>query len=53
MKGDHLEMKAKIKNINPRAFFIPCGSHSLNLVVNDMANSFLEGANFFNIVQKL
>ncbi|GBM64602.1 hypothetical protein AVEN_19348-1 [Araneus ventricosus] len=53
MKGEHVGVQANIRNLNPRAFFIPCGSHSLNLVVNDMAKSSLEGTNFFVIVQKL
>ncbi|GBN03808.1 Zinc finger MYM-type protein 1 [Araneus ventricosus] len=53
MKGEQAGVQAKIRNLNPRAFLISCDSHSLNLVVNDMAKSSLEGANFFHIVQKL
>ncbi|GBL53679.1 hypothetical protein AVEN_192415-1 [Araneus ventricosus] len=48
MKGELAGVQAKIRNINSCAFLIQCGSHSLNLVVNDMAKSSLEGANFFN-----
>lgn len=46
-------LQSMIRNINPCAFFTPCGSHSLNLVINGTAKSSLEGVNFFNIVQKL
>lgn len=53
MKGIQNGVQARIKNINPRAFYVPCSSHSLNLVVNDMAKSSLEATHFFNIVQKL
>lgn len=53
MRGGKLGVQTRIRNINPRAFYVPCSSHSLNLVVNDMAKSSFEAANFFNIVQKL
>ncbi|GBM28337.1 hypothetical protein AVEN_229521-1 [Araneus ventricosus] len=53
MKGKHAGLQAEIRDTNPRAFLITCGSHFLNLVVNDMVKSSLEGDNFFNIVQKL
>jgi hypothetical protein len=33
--------------MNPRAFFIPCNSHSLNLVVNDAAMSSRDADSFF------
>ncbi|EZA59740.1 hypothetical protein X777_16221 [Ooceraea biroi] len=42
-----------ILDINPRAFFMPCGAYSLNLVVNDAATGSLEITNFLNIVQEL
>lgn len=53
MKGDRAGVQRRIRNLNPRAFFVPCSAHSLNLVVNDMAKSSLQAANFFNIVQKI
>lgn len=53
MKGSRAGVQARIRNLNPRAFYVPCSSHSLNLVVNDMAKSSLEVGNFFNIVQKI
>lgn len=53
IKGDRAGVQRRIRNLNPRAFFVPCSAHSLNLVVNDMAKSSLQAANFFNIVQKI
>lgn len=53
MKGIQSGVQARIRNINPRAFYVPCSSHSLNLVVNDMAKSSLEATIFFNTVQKI
>lgn len=53
MRGDKAGVQSKIKQYNSRAFYVPCSSHSLNLVVNDMAKASLEAANFFNMVQKI
>lgn len=53
MKGKHIGLQKKILDINPRAFFVPCAAHSLNLVVNDAAKSSLEVTNFFSIIQEL
>ncbi|EFA12991.1 Zinc finger MYM-type protein 1-like Protein [Tribolium castaneum] len=53
MKGDKSGVQSRIRVLNPRAFYVPCSSHSLNLVVNDMAKASLEAAKFFNMVQKI
>ena len=53
MKGKHNGLQQHILNINPRAFFVPCAAHSLNLVVNDAAKVSNEVVNFFSIVQAL
>ncbi|KAL7139326.1 hypothetical protein ABFS83_09G043200 [Erythranthe nasuta] len=39
MKGKEQGVQKRLLNINSRAFYTPCGSHSLNLVICDMANS--------------
>ena len=39
-------------NVNPRAFYISCGCHSLNLSLCDMAKSCMKARNFFAFVQK-
>ena len=40
-------------NINPRALFVPCSAHTLNLVVNDAAKCCLMATSFFDIVQRV
>jgi hypothetical protein len=47
MKGKRSVVQHKILCVNPRAFFIPCNFHSLNLVVNDAAMSSRDAVSFF------
>ena len=51
MKGKHKGVQKKVLEVNPRAFYTPCGCHSLNLALCDMANSCLKAKYFFGIVQ--
>ena len=37
----------KVLEVNPRPFYTPCGCHSLNLALCDMANSCLKAKSFF------
>lgn len=53
MKGCNNGLQKKILDINPRAFYVPCAAHSLNLVVNDAAKASLEITSFFAVVQEL
>jgi hypothetical protein len=53
MKGKHLGVQKKFLDINPRAFYTPCGCHSLNLALCDMANSCRKAKDFFGIVQRI
>lgn len=53
MRGKHNGLQKKILDINPRAFFVPCSAHTLNLVVNDAANVSHETTSFFDLVQDL
>lgn len=53
MKGKHNGLQKKILDLNPRAFYVPCAAHSLNLVINDAAKSSLEIENFFSIIQEI
>lgn len=53
MRGKHNGLQKKILDINPRAFFVPCSAHTLNLVVNDAAKVSFEASGFFDIVQEL
>lgn len=53
MRGKHIGLQKKILEKYPRAFFIPCSAHSLNLVVNDAVKISFESVEFFNTVQEL
>ncbi|XP_012847999.1 PREDICTED: zinc finger MYM-type protein 1-like [Erythranthe guttata] len=37
MKGRHKGVQKRLLDRNPRAFYVPCGCHSLNLALSDMA----------------
>ncbi|GAA6098845.1 uncharacterized protein LOC113098882, partial [Tachysurus ichikawai] len=39
MKGKHQGVQARLLEKNPRAMFVPCGAHTLNLVIADAAKS--------------
>jgi len=47
MKGKNLGVQKRLLDINPRAFYMPCGSHCLNLIVCNMANSCVKSKIFF------
>ena len=51
MKGKHQGVQKRLLDINPRAFYTPCGYHNLNLVLCDMANSCPRAISFFGVLQ--
>ena len=53
MKGKHRGAQARLLKQNPRAVFIPCGAHTLNLVIADAAKSSKDAVGFLGHVQKL
>ena len=53
MKGKNVGVQKRILELNPLASYVPCGSHSLNLVLCDAAKSSLNSVNFFGIIQRL
>ncbi|XP_076037155.1 zinc finger MYM-type protein 1-like [Oratosquilla oratoria] len=53
MQGKHNGVQQIVLDMNPRAFFVPCSAHSLNLVVNDAVKCCLQATNLFGIVQHL
>ncbi|GKC00972.1 zinc finger MYM-type protein 1 [Tanacetum coccineum] len=53
MKGKHRGVQKKFLDINPRAFYTPCGCHSLNLTLCDMANTCNKAKDFFAIIQRI
>jgi len=53
MKGKNKGVQARLLQLNSRAFFVPCGAHSLNLVVADAAKSSPDAIGYFGYVAKL
>ncbi|XP_038715872.1 zinc finger MYM-type protein 1-like [Tripterygium wilfordii] len=53
MKGKHKGVQNRLLMENPRAFYTPCGCHSLNLVLCDMGNSCERAISFFGVVQRI
>ena len=51
MKGKQRGVQKRLLYINPKAFYTPCGCHSLNIVLGDIANSCSKAISFFRIVQ--
>jgi len=53
MKGKNQGVQARLLNINPRAFYIPCSCHSFNLVVADAASSSKGSISLFGLIQRV
>lgn len=53
MRGKYSGVQKRILDMNPRAFFVPCGAHTLNLVVNDAALCSTEAVSLFGIIQEV
>jgi hypothetical protein len=53
MKGKERGVQKRLLDINSKAFYTPCGCHSLNLVLCDIANSCPKAISFFGIVQRI
>ncbi|KAL5565835.1 hypothetical protein UlMin_028999 [Ulmus minor] len=51
MKGKHQGVQKRSLEINPRALYIPCGCHSLNLIIFYVATSCVRAILFFGILQ--
>jgi hypothetical protein len=47
MKGNKQGVQTRLLDINPKAFYTPCSSHNINLVLCDMANSYTKAVSFF------
>jgi hypothetical protein len=52
MKGKHQGVQKWLLDINPRALYMPCACHNLNLTLCDMTNSSRKPISFFGIVQR-
>ena len=46
-------VQKRIIDINPKAFYTPCGCHNFNLVLCDVANSCPKATSFFGVVEHI
>ncbi|KAM3833954.1 zinc finger MYM-type protein 1-like [Diretmus argenteus] len=53
MRGKNKGVQARLLELNPLALFVPCGAHTLNLVVADAAKGSLDATAYFGYLQKL
>ncbi|XP_053122763.1 zinc finger MYM-type protein 1-like isoform X2 [Hemicordylus capensis] len=53
VKAKNSGVQARLRELNPRAFFLPCHSHSLSLVVSDAASACVEASECFNVIQSI
>lgn len=53
MKGQNKGVQARLLQLNPRALFVPCGAHTLNVVVADASKASTDAMNYFGILHKL
>uniref|UniRef100_UPI00358EB2DD zinc finger MYM-type protein 1-like n=1 Tax=Myxine glutinosa TaxID=7769 RepID=UPI00358EB2DD len=53
MKGKNKGVQARLLVKNPRALYVPCVAHSLNLVVADAAKNSIDATSFFGNVYKI
>lgn len=43
----------RLLEINPRALYMPCAYHTLNLIVCDMTHSCVKAVSFFGVMQRI
>ena len=53
MKGKEAGFQARFLKINPKALYVSCANHSLNLVVVDSVKSSTEALVFFGVLTQL
>lgn len=53
MSGKYSGLQARIKEVNPLAYYVPCVGHSLNLVGECSVDECIDSVNFFRLVQRL
>ncbi|XP_008187309.1 zinc finger MYM-type protein 1-like [Acyrthosiphon pisum] len=53
MAGQYKGVQARLLNQNPRAFFMPCAAHRLNLVIGDAVKSSTRAIHFFGTIERI
>ncbi|KAL5565837.1 hypothetical protein UlMin_029001 [Ulmus minor] len=51
--NNHQGVQKRLLEINPRSLYTPCGCHSLNLVIFDVATSCVRAILFFGVLQRI
>ena len=51
MSGIYTGVQKRIKTLQPKAIYVHCAAHNLNLVINDAVCAVREIASFFTILQ--
>ena len=51
MKGQSKGVQNRLLQINPKALYMSCACHSLNLTLCDMAKSCRQAISFFGVIQ--
>ena len=51
MKGQNKGVQNRLLQINPKALYMPCACHSLNLTLCDMEKSCRQAISFFGVIQ--
>lgn len=53
MSRKHKSVQRRVHELNPRAFYTPCGAHSRNLALCDMVNCYSKVVSFFGVIQRI
>lgn len=53
MRGRNAGVQKRLLEINPKAFFVPCGCHSLNLLLGDIAKSSKTAMTLFGVLHQI
>lgn len=53
MQGKKQGVQKRVLDLNPKALCVPCGSHTLNMVIWDAAKSSTIYLNFYGVLQRL
>ena len=53
MKDKHQGVQKKLLEINPRALYVPCACHCLNLTICDITHSCVKAIYFFGVIQRI
>ena len=53
MKGCKRGVQERLLELNPKSFYVPCGCHSLNLILGDMAKSSVVATTLFGVLHQI